>query len=278
MFVLETLGEQRAICPHWVPLVSQSLGILGCPRGGRDDPGEPLPPRAPRLWGGDTARRCVQGLIPVLLRHRLHPPPEGDLCSAIGKLAGAFWSVPAPCPHRLPGPLPGHLPPPLGQSPGIATAYSLLTRRPIRETPSQDSSPIAGHPLLRRPLFLPLLQAWGPTLDLGLGHSQLHTPMSCPPHSKGSIREFYPGILYFWKHLRVLDPLHCHHGDAEAAGEGEPSPLPQVPIDVRERGGGWWVGGGSPHLSLAHPCTSCLLLVASSVCLGGGHGGVKLQT
>ena len=37
---------------------------------------------------GDTARR-VQGLIPVLLRHRLHPPPE-ETYALHRKLAGAF--------------------------------------------------------------------------------------------------------------------------------------------------------------------------------------------
>ncbi|KAJ1072644.1 hypothetical protein K5549_011870 [Capra hircus] len=51
--------------------------------------GEPFATQGPYDFGaGDTARR-VQGLIPVLLRHRLHPPPE-ETYALHRKLAGAF--------------------------------------------------------------------------------------------------------------------------------------------------------------------------------------------
>ncbi|ELR60096.1 Putative aarF domain-containing protein kinase 4 [Bos mutus] len=51
--------------------------------------GEPFATQGPYDFGaGDTARR-VQGLIPVLLRHRLRPPPE-ETYALHRKLAGAF--------------------------------------------------------------------------------------------------------------------------------------------------------------------------------------------
>ncbi|XP_032179962.1 atypical kinase COQ8B, mitochondrial isoform X3 [Mustela erminea] len=51
--------------------------------------GEPFATPGPYDFGaGDTARR-VQGLIPVLLRHRLRPPPE-ETYALHRKLAGAF--------------------------------------------------------------------------------------------------------------------------------------------------------------------------------------------
>ncbi|XP_075393322.1 atypical kinase COQ8B, mitochondrial [Tenrec ecaudatus] len=51
--------------------------------------GEPFASRSPYDFGaGDTARR-VQGLIPVLLQHRLRPPPE-ETYALHRKLAGAF--------------------------------------------------------------------------------------------------------------------------------------------------------------------------------------------
>lgn len=51
--------------------------------------GEPFATQGPYDFGaGDTARR-VQGLIPVLLQHRLRPPPE-ETYALHRKLAGAF--------------------------------------------------------------------------------------------------------------------------------------------------------------------------------------------
>lgn len=51
--------------------------------------GEPFATKGPYDFGaGDTARR-VQGLIPVLLQHRLRPPPE-ETYALHRKLAGAF--------------------------------------------------------------------------------------------------------------------------------------------------------------------------------------------
>nr|KAF6289864.1 coenzyme Q8B [Pipistrellus kuhlii] len=51
--------------------------------------GEPFATQGPYDFGaGDTARR-VQGLMPVLLQHRLRPPPE-ETYSLHRKLAGAF--------------------------------------------------------------------------------------------------------------------------------------------------------------------------------------------
>ncbi|KAG8511376.1 Atypical kinase COQ8B, mitochondrial [Galemys pyrenaicus] len=51
--------------------------------------GEPFASQGPYDFGaGDTARR-VQGLIPVLLQHRLRPPPE-ETYALHRKLAGAF--------------------------------------------------------------------------------------------------------------------------------------------------------------------------------------------
>uniref|UniRef100_A0A8C5K7D9 Coenzyme Q8B n=1 Tax=Jaculus jaculus TaxID=51337 RepID=A0A8C5K7D9_JACJA len=51
--------------------------------------GEPFAAPGPYDFGlGDTARR-IQGLIPVLLRHRLRPPPE-ETYALHRKLAGAF--------------------------------------------------------------------------------------------------------------------------------------------------------------------------------------------
>lgn len=51
--------------------------------------GEPFASQEPYDFGaGGTARR-VQGLIPVLLRHRLRPPPE-ETYALHRKLAGAF--------------------------------------------------------------------------------------------------------------------------------------------------------------------------------------------
>ncbi|XP_014443563.1 atypical kinase COQ8B, mitochondrial isoform X3 [Tupaia chinensis] len=51
--------------------------------------GEPFATQGPYNFGaGDTARR-IQGLIPVLLQHRLRPPPE-ETYALHRKLAGAF--------------------------------------------------------------------------------------------------------------------------------------------------------------------------------------------
>lgn len=51
--------------------------------------GEPFATQEPYDFGaGGTARR-VQGLIPVLLQHRLRPPPE-ETYALHRKLAGAF--------------------------------------------------------------------------------------------------------------------------------------------------------------------------------------------
>lgn len=83
----------RALCPHWLPLLSpppphpqafsdahvEAVMILG----------EPFATQGPYDFGsGETARR-IQDLIPVLLRHRLRPPPE-ETYALHRKLAGAF--------------------------------------------------------------------------------------------------------------------------------------------------------------------------------------------
>lgn len=47
-------------------------------------------------------------------------------------------------------------------------------------------------------------------------------PMSCPPHSKGSIREFYPGINLFLETFESLRPLCTAITEMQRQLEGEP--------------------------------------------------------
>uniref|UniRef100_A0ABI8AM15 Coenzyme Q8B n=1 Tax=Felis catus TaxID=9685 RepID=A0ABI8AM15_FELCA len=96
--------------------------------------GEPFATQGPYDFGaGDTARR-VQGLIPVLLRHRLRPPPE-ETYALHRKLAGAFLACARLRAHIACRDLFQDTYHRYWASPGLASACSLLTRRDLGSDP-----------------------------------------------------------------------------------------------------------------------------------------------
>uniref|UniRef100_A0A8D0SEA9 NUMB like endocytic adaptor protein n=1 Tax=Sus scrofa TaxID=9823 RepID=A0A8D0SEA9_PIG len=97
--------------------------------------GEPFATQGPYDFGaGDTARR-VQGLIPVLLQHRLRPPPE-ETYALHRKLAGAFLACSRLRAHIACRDLFQDTYHRYWASPGVATTQSLLTRGDVCSDPS----------------------------------------------------------------------------------------------------------------------------------------------